>query len=236
MNGQTKPTVGGAATAFSLGSVSGMAVSLWHSASDQPDSPAPQLNASTHRSRAALERVLVDPHDDAAYEALAAAYDEMAPEWTEWARDQHWYAASVAAGLAHAQPVSWIVEVGCGTGQATGILSGIGAFVVATDVNSSMLLGAPALAHTAYVQADVRHLPFADGSVPLLVGLNGVPHIPEFQRVVAPGGQILWCTSFAEGTPLYVSPDRFADMLGPEWTAEAGYAGHGDWVLALRPK
>jgi ubiquinone/menaquinone biosynthesis C-methylase UbiE len=213
-----------------------MAISLWHRAVDRPDTPAPQLNASTHHSRAALERVLANPEDDAAFEALAEIYDEMAPEWTEWVQTQHWYAASVAAGLAHAQPVPWIVEIGCGTGQATRLLSGVGAMVVATDVNSSMLFGAPALARTRYVQADVRHLPFTTGSVPLLVGLNGVPHIPEFRRVVAPGGQILWCTSFAEGTPLYVSPDRFADMLGPEWTAEAGHAGHGDWVLAVSPK
>src|SRR5262245_47537499 len=173
-----------------------MAVSRWHGAVEQPDSPAPQLNAAKHRSRIALERVLADPDDGEAYKALAVAYDEMAPEWTEWVQTQHWYATAVAVGMKHAKPVPWLVEVGCGTGQATAVLSGIGPKVIATDVNASMLHGAPALPRTCYVLADVRHLPFAAGSVPLLVALNGVPHIPEFRRVVAPGGQILWCTSF----------------------------------------
>jgi SAM-dependent methyltransferase len=220
-----------------------MAVSLWHSAVDRPDTPPPQLNASTHRSRLALERVLADPDDADAYKALAVAYDEMAPEWTAWAQAQHWYAATVAAGMRHAKPARWLLEVGCGTGQATAVLSALGdggredggPAVIATDVNDSMLLGAPALARTSYMQVDVRHLPFADGSVPLLVGLNGVPHLPEFRRVLTPGGQLLWCTSFADGTPLYVPPDRLADMLGPQWSAEAGRAGHGDWLLATAP-
>jgi len=212
-----------------------MAVSRWHSAVEPPDQPAPQLNAATHRSRVALERVLADPDDADAYKALVVVYDEMAPEWTEWVQVQPWYTASVTAGMRHARPVSWLLEVGCGTGQATAVLSGLGPHVVATDVNASMLRGAPALPRTSYVQADVRRMPFATGRVQLLVALNGVPHVPEFRRIVAPGGQILWCTSFADGTPLYVSPDRFADMLGPDWTAEAGHAGHGDWVLATAP-
>jgi len=212
-----------------------MAVTRWHDAVERPDGPPPELNAATHRSRIALERVLADPHDDDAYKALAVVYDEMAGEWTDWVQTQIWYAAPVADGMGHATPVPWLVEVGCGTGQATVVLSGIGPSVIATDINASMLGGAPALARTSYVQADVRHLPFATGSVPMLVGLNGVPHVPEFQRVVVPGGQILWCTSFAEGTPLYVPPDRLADMLGPQWTAEAGHAGHGDWLLATAP-
>jgi SAM-dependent methyltransferase len=212
-----------------------MPVLMWHNAVEPPDDPAPQLGAGVHRSRIALERVLADPDDDGAYRDLMVAYDEMAPEWTDWTRAQRWYAAPVAAGMTHARTVPWLLEVGCGTGQATAVLSAAGVRVVATDVNSSMLAAAPRLAHTSYVLADVRHLPFRTGSVPLLVGLNGVPHMKEFARVLAPGGQILWCTSFADGTPLYVPPDRFADMLGPEWTAEAGRAGHGDWVLASRP-
>jgi SAM-dependent methyltransferase len=212
-----------------------MAVRRWHGAVERPDEPPPDLNATTHRSRIALERVLADPDDSDAYKALAVAYDEMSDEWTAWAVTQPWYTAAVTAGMSHAASVPWLVEVSCGTGQATAVLSAIGPSVVATDVNASMLHLAPALPRTSYVQADVRHLPFATGSVPLLVGLNGLPHIREFGRVLTPGGQLLWCTSYAEGTPLYVRPERLADMLGPEWTAEAGYAGHGDWLLATAP-
>ncbi len=209
-----------------------MPVQVWQDAVEVPQDPPPQLNAENHRSRAALERILKDPFDDAAWADLVRTYDEMAPEWTDWAKDQHWYAAPVSVGLAHIRPVPWIVEVGCGTGQATLVLSKAGPPVLATDVNESMLTGAPCLPQTHYLAADVRRLPFRDGSVPLLVGLNGVPHLHEFTRVLAPGGQLLWCTSFGAGTPLYVHPDRLADMLGPEWTTRAGRAGHGEWLLA----
>lgn len=210
-----------------------MPVQLWHDPVEIPNAPPPELHASTHRSRLALERVLADPADDKAWAKLAAAYDEMAPEWTEWAQTQPWYAAPVTAGLAYARPVAWLAEIGCGTGQATEVLSRVGPPVVATDVNLSMLGGAPELPHVRYVAADVRGLPFRTASVPLLVSLNGVPDLAEFTRVLGPGGQLLWCSSFGAGTPLHVPPDRLADMLGPHWTTEAGHAGHGDWLLAV---
>jgi len=213
-----------------------MPVQLWYDPVEVPDAPPPELNASTHRSRVALERVLADPADDKAWAELAVTYDEMASEWTEWAETQPWYAAAVAAGLQHARPVDWIVEIGCGTGQATELLSRVGTPVLATDINVSMLRGAPVLPHVRYLAADVRCLPFPDASVPLLVSLNGVPDFREFGRVLGVGGQLLWCTSFGPGTPLYLPPDRVADMLGPDWTTEAGHAGHGDWILAVRTR
>jgi SAM-dependent methyltransferase len=213
-----------------------MPVQVWYEPVEIPDAPPPELNASTHRSRLALERVLTDPGDDSAWAELAVTYDEMAPEWTEWVEQQPWYAAGVAAGLQHARSVEWIAEIGCGTGQATQLLSRVGPPVVATDINVSMLREAPPLPHVCYVAADVRRLPFRTGSVPLLVSLNGVPDFREFNRILGPGGQLLWCTSFGTGTPLYVPPDRVADMLGPDWTTEAGRAGHGDWILAVRTR
>ena len=66
------------------------------------------------------------------------------------------------------------------------------------------------------------------------VGLNAVPHVREFERVIAPSGQLLWCTSFAAGTPLYVDPERLRQLFGPGWHGEAGRAGHGDWMLLSR--
>lgn len=206
----------------------------WHDDGEPADASPPDLAASSHASRAALERILTDPHDDSAWGFLAETYDEMSAEWTVWAREQPWYAAPVATGLIHAQPTRLAVEVGCGTGQATTILDGLCPKVIATDINVSMLDGAPALPDTRYVAADVRRLPFRQGSVPLLVGLNAVPHVPEFQRVVAPGGQLLWCTSFGAGTPLYVGPDRLGELFGPGWRGDAGRSGHGEWLLLTR--
>src|SRR5690606_18587708 len=120
------------------------------------------------------------------------------------------------------------------TGEATVPLAGHAPLVIATDVNVAMVSRAVRPANARFLVADVRSLPLRDRSVPLLVGLNAVPHIKEFNRVIAPGGQLLWCTSFGPGTPLYVEPERLCRLLGPAWGGEAGQAGHGEWMVLSR--
>jgi SAM-dependent methyltransferase len=207
----------------------------WHAPTDVPTEPPPDLAGATHASRHALERVLADPDDDDAWEFLARSYAAMAAEWPEWSRSQErWYAAPVRAGLSQARPAPWALEVGCGTGEATPLVASHAQRVMATDVNEAMVRLAPRLARVTRVVSDVRQLPVADATVSLLVGLNAVPHIKEFNRVVATDGQLLWCTSFGPGTPLYVDPQRLAGMLGDSWSGQAGHAGHGDWILLTR--
>jgi hypothetical protein len=199
----------------------------WHDAADVPTEPPPDLKGATHRSRIALEQVLADPNDEAAWDFLAESYAEMAAEWREWAESQQrWYDSPIRVGLAHSKPVPWAYEVGCGTGEATVPLS--------TDVNLAMISLALRPANARFVVSDVRAMPLRDASVPLLVGLNAVPHIKEFNRVIAPDGQLLWCTSFGPGTPLYVEPERLLHLLGPGWVGEAGRAGHGEWMVLSR--
>ena len=88
-----------------MGTLPNMPVEVWHETVEVPQDPPPQLNAENHRSRLALERLLADPGDEATWETLAHTYDEMAAEWTDWAKEQHWYAAPIAVGLAHIRPV-----------------------------------------------------------------------------------------------------------------------------------
>jgi hypothetical protein len=207
---------------------------FWHESVEVPTEPPPDLHAATHASRTALERVLTDPDAQAAWAFLAATYAEMAAEWQDWVVTQPWYDAPVRDGLRHAKPAAWAFEVSCGTGEATAAIAGQTGRVVATDANLAMLRRAPRRLGVEYVRSDVRALPLRDASVPLLVGLNGVPHIKEFTRVIADGGQLLWCSSYGAGTPLYVEPERLLQLFGPGWTGQAGRAGHGDWLLLSR--
>lgn len=206
----------------------------WHPATDVPTDEPFDMQAPKHRSRLALERVMTDPDADSVWDFLAETYDDMADEWTDWARSQHWYNSPVRSGLRYAQPAAWAFEVGCGTGQATAPLTGFTSRVVATDVNVSMVDRAPLLPEVQYLVSDVRALPLRTGCVPLLVGLNAIPHVREFDRVIARHGQLLWCSSFAAGTPLYVDPERLLRLFGSGWRGEAGRAGHGDWMLLSR--
>ncbi|HET6213685.1 MAG TPA: class I SAM-dependent methyltransferase [Micromonosporaceae bacterium] len=212
-----------------------MAALLWHPPTHVPTEPPPDLHAATHRSRLALERILRDPHDESAWDQLAEYYDESAETWDDWTDTQPWYAAAVEAGLSHAKPADVVLEVSCGSGQATPLLDAFAPVVVATDTSLHMLDDAPrSLPHTTYASVDVRRLPLRSETVQLLVGLNAVPHIAEFTRVLARSGQLLWCTSFGAGTPLYVAPDRFVELLGAGWHGEAGRAGHGEWLLLTK--
>ncbi len=207
----------------------------WHAPTDVPTQAPPDLAGPSHASRHALERVLADPEDESAWEFLALSYAGMAAEWPEWSRSQErWYTAPVRAGLSQARPAPWALEVSCGTGEATTLVAAHARRVLATDVNESMVRLAPPQPRVTRVVSDVRRLPVADATVSLLVGLNAVPHIKEFNRVIAMGGQLLWCTSFGQGTPLHVEPERLLQLLGDAWSGEAGHAGHGDWMLSTR--
>ncbi|MBX6722240.1 MAG: class I SAM-dependent methyltransferase [Dactylosporangium sp.] len=207
----------------------------WHEPTHRPTEPPPDLAADTHRSRIALERILADPHDGEAWTLLSAYYDEAADGWDTWVRTQPWYLAPVQAGLGHAKPARTVLEVSCGSGQATPLLDAYARLVLATDASRVMLADAPrTLRHTHYALVDVRRLPLRTGSIDLIVGLNAVPHVDEFARVLAPRGQLLWCTSFGAGTPLYIEVERFVHLMGPDWRADAGRAGHGEWLLLTR--
>jgi SAM-dependent methyltransferase len=207
---------------------------VWYPPTRVPTVPPTDLSGRDHPSRKALRRVLNDPDDPRAWQNLAALYDSMAGIWTDWADGEADYLDPVHAGLQHARDAAWVLEVCCGTGQASPLLAAHTRFLLATDVNAAMVADAPALPHTTYGLADVRALPVRTGSVPLLAGLNAVPHIAEFRRVLRSGGQLLWCSSFGPDTPLYVSPDELLDLFGPDFQGAAGRAGYGDWTLLTR--
>jgi SAM-dependent methyltransferase len=200
----------------------------------EPDQP-PDLKADVHPSRRFQERLLRDPADREAWEGLRSSYAGMAEDWREWTEQQHGYDAAVRAGLVRARPAPWAVEICCGTGEATGTVAKAVPRVLACDLNVAMLARRVTVPEVSWFAADVRALPLATGGVPLIVSLNGVFHPTEIARVLRPGGQLLWCTSFRAGTPLYVPPTRLHRLLGERWTAEGGEAGHGEWTLLTAP-
>jgi SAM-dependent methyltransferase len=207
----------------------------WSETADmRPPSSDPE--PEVHPSRLALERLLVDPSSSAAWRHLAHAYDAMSAEWDDWVRTQPWYVTPVVEALSRTRPPAFVVEVGCGSGQLSTILADFAGRAICTDVNLSMLQLAPRVRNTIYAVADVRFLPFRTMSVPFLVGLNAVPCLPEFNRVVALGGHLLWCTSRGVDTPLYVEPARFMQLAGSSWRGESGTAGSGEWLLLTKER
>lgn len=100
--------------------------------------------------------------------------------------------------------VSAILDAGCGAG---GVLVGLDRFghkVVGTDISLEMLKEARVLAerhgggHPIFVQADIEHLPFREGSFDTIVCAGVLEYLPsdekgvvELSRVTRKGGLIL---------------------------------------------
>jgi SAM-dependent methyltransferase len=102
-----------------------------------------------------------------------------------------------------------VLELAAGTGVVSRLLAAAlpAAEVVATDLNPAMLAVAaslPAAPNLAYAPADAQALPFAAGTVDLVVAQFGAMFFPdkpgayaEARRVLAPGGTLLfnvWCS------------------------------------------
>lgn len=199
-----------------------------------PRAPSPGLLGAEHRSRHLLARVLEDGDEQAARQ-LVDEYDGQAPAWRAWTDEQVDYLAPLDDALRRAPlpaAPAVVLEVGCGTGEATQRLVRRFGAVLATDVSRQMLQRARDLPRAVYAAADARRLPLRAGSVDVLVGLNAVPDVDEWARVLRVGGRILWVSSYGVETPLYTDPRDLARRWpGP---ATSATAGHGDWLCLLR--
>lgn len=101
------------------------------------------------------------------------------------------------------------LECGCGSGQSSSRVSRRDRRLVAIDFSLEALLTARAIpTYTDFVQADIRRLPFRDGSVSGIWNLGVMEHfeedqglaiLEEFRRVLKPGRAVLlfWPPNFS---------------------------------------
>jgi 2-polyprenyl-6-hydroxyphenyl methylase/3-demethylubiquinone-9 3-methyltransferase len=121
-------------------------------------------------------------------------YDELAGEW--WRPGGgfellHWLAAARAALIPPAPaPGAILLDAGCGGGLLAPHVAGKGYAHIGVDLIVSGL--EQSAAHGVVpVLADVRHLPFADGSVDVVSAGELLEHVPDVPRVVAEACRIL---------------------------------------------
>jgi SAM-dependent methyltransferase len=105
-----------------------------------------------------------------------------------------------------------IVDVGCGSGALVRALAERGARPIGLEISAEQL--APALAsdednQSRYVVGRAEELPFADGSVDVVVFMRALHHVPaadlpraltEARRVLRPGGLVYVVEPLAEGS------------------------------------
>jgi SAM-dependent methyltransferase len=164
-------------------------------------------------------------------EKVRELFDGMAAEWSSRStpeREASILDALDRGGLAG----DTVIELGSGTGLGTGHLIERFDDVVALDLSMAMLRHQSDLAPK--VQADASVLPFRDDAADLLVLVNMLLFPAEVDRVLRPGGGLLWINTLGHETPIHLSPEAVVDALPGSWTATAGRAGSGLWAAVQR--
>ncbi|MCW2949828.1 MAG: ubiquinone/menaquinone biosynthesis methyltransferase [Thermoleophilia bacterium] len=106
-----------------------------------------------------------------------------------------------------------VLDVACGTGQATSVLleRWPGVRVTGTDISPRMVETARKLVpDAAFATASVHKLPFDDGAFDLVTALDGVIDLAEMLRVLHRKGRLLVVYSHQGTTPVSRSLDELA--------------------------
>lgn len=160
-------------------------------------------------------------------------FDSLAPEWS--ARQ------SSSAGVASVRDAlrrggldtagRWL-ELGCGTGAGTEVLAAEIDRLVALDLSAQMLAHGSDVAPK--VRADASRLPFPDRAFDGVLLLNMLLFPDELDRVLAPGGRVVWVNSLGDRTPIHLPPEDVLAALPGSWAGTTANAGSGFWAVFRR--
>ena len=166
-------------------------------------------------------------------------FDRLAPVWDQM-RMEDTFASYEAALQRIDASVERALDVGTGTGAGARLLKQRypGADVVGVDLATGMLDEARRLVPgVSFVAGDAARLPFGDDSFDLVAHQNMIPFVNQVDRVLKPGGWVLFAFSAGPETPIWVEPERLRRELerrGFTDFAEIA-AGRGIAVVARAP-
>ena len=84
------------------------------------------------------------------------------------------------------------------------------------------------------MQADGARLPLQDSCAAAIVLINAFLFPQEVERVLSPGGALVWVNTSGEQTPIYLSVNDVVAQLRGEWTGASSRAGEGHWCVLRR--
>lgn len=179
------------------------------------------------------------PWDADARSEVARLFDSLAPEWHTRSSPERTAVVTDALGRGRVgvagSPAGSALEVGSGIGAYSGLLAERFVRVVSVDLSFEMLRLAAGEAGER-VLADASELPVTDGSVDAAVLVNMFLFPAEIDRVLAPGGCVVWVNSSGESTPIHLTPHEVVDALPGRWSGVAGRAGIGLWTVLRRAR
>lgn len=165
---------------------------------------------------------------------VQATFDQLAGEWhTRHSPDK---LEALGDALDRGGPLppegAWL-ELGAGDGWASAYLAARAPRLIAMDLSAQMLRGSP---HdgVARVQADAATLPLADHAVTVAILMNMLLFPTELDRVIAPGGRLVWLSSRGPATPIYLAPEQVIAAMPGRWGGTAGQHGTATWAVLRR--
>lgn len=164
---------------------------------------------------------------------VAELFDSMAAEWAE-RKVEPVKAAPVLDAVERGgvdRSGRWI-ELGSGGGAGAILLHDRVERLVSIDLSGEMLAHAPDLAPK--VQADASSLPLPDGCADTVLAINMLLFPAEVDRILAPGGALLWVNTLGDRTPIHLPPPDVVEVLPGEWEAVTARAGSGFWAVVRR--
>jgi len=173
---------------------------------------------------------------------MRGMFDRIAPVWDQGRSPEAF--APVEAALELVSEPSRALDLGTGTGAVAFKVAQRfpKAEVVGADLSPRMLIEArrrtpPELAdRIQFDEADAERLPYPDEWFDLVTLANMIPFFDELDRVVAPGGWVVFGWSGGPQTPIYVPPEVLRRELGDRGYTDLSEiaAGNGTGFVARK--
>ena len=137
----------------------------------------------------------------------------MTPDWQGSSKRSH---AEVIEELLEPSGAK-IIDIGCGAGKMTRLLTEMGGEVIGIDPGARQLERARAVATVGdetFIEGIAENLPFEDQSIDIAFFFNSFHHVPkegfeaaiiEAQRVLKPGGKLYFAEPIADGPQFELS-------------------------------
>ncbi len=158
-------------------------------------------------------------------------FDGLAPEWHTHLDDpQRTAPLTDAYERGGIVPGGMCLEIGSGDGANTDFLMARHELVVAVDLSFEMVRRGRGLR----VRADAGDAPLRTGSIDAAVLVNAFLFPTEIDRLLAPGGVVVWVNTAGDQTPIHLAAETVEEALPGAWEGLGSDAGWGTWSVWRR--